>query len=474
MLYDPNDPHLFPRLSQDELDSCIAVGEVLDYEDGEAAYKEGEGEYCLNVVLFGGLKIYGSWDGEERPLAFHGPSEFTGEISMLAGKHSPGTTARAAGKTKLVRICREKLRQLIAENAQTADVILTALAKRTQQKNLSRNHEEKLAALGKMSAGLAHELNNPAAAAQRAASLLLEAVYQAPVRMSQVDTRFTLEQRQGVVEFVAMMREKLNGSSDLDPLARSDREGELLDWLEQHNIPHPEEIACTLASTPLTDRDLEEWQNKLQEAFVRALFWAEIVARLSELARDIESSTGRITELVTAMKEYTYMDQAKFQVIDVHSGLESTLKIMHHKLKHGIEVRREYDRGVPQICAYAGELNQVWTNLIDNAIDAMKGKGILTIRTSMEENRLKVEVCDNGEGISSENLTRIFEPFFTTKGVGKGTGMGLDISYRIITNRHGGEIRVRSEKGETCFQVLLQASPPRETEMLETAQEARQ
>ena len=164
------------------------------------------------------------------------------------------------------------------------------------------------------------------------------------------------------------------------------------------------------------------------------------------------------------MKEYTYMDQAKFQEIDIHKGLESTLKIMHHKLKNGVDVIRQYDESSPKICAYAGELNQVWTNLIDNAIDAMNGKGLLTIRTSPCEVGVVVEIEDNGPGIPEKVKTRIFEPFFTTKEVGKGTGLGLDISYRIVTYRHGGRIQVLSKPGRTVFSVYLPANPPKESD----------
>ena len=473
MLHDPNDRQLFPKLTPEDVESCVAVGQIFSFEDGEIVFRAGVDEYCLNVVLSGHLQIFIYEGDEESLVAVHGPGEFSGEMSMLAGNQTPKATAKASGNTKVARICREKLRQLIGENARTADVLLTAMAKRSQQIAFMRNQDEKLAALGKMSAGLAHELNNPAAAAQRSASMLLEAVFDIPARLSQVDGRFTQEQREYIRQFGATMREKVNVPNALDPLEQSDREQEFLDWLEEHHFPRADEIACTLASTSLGTEDLENWRGKLGEAFVRALFWAETVTRLSELARDIESSVGRISELVSAMKEYTYMDQAKFQVVDVHAGLESTLKVMHHKLKHGVEVRREYDKTLPAICAYAGELNQVWTNLIDNAIDAMNGKGILTIRTMLEEDRLVVDICDTGAGIPAENLCRIFEPFFTTKPVGKGTGLGLDISYKIITNRHGGEVRVRSKPGETCFQVLLPQTPPREHEMLQVAQEAR-
>jgi signal transduction histidine kinase len=201
-------------------------------------------------------------------------------------------------------------------------------------------------------------------------------------------------------------------------------------------------------------------------SFIKGLYWLETVTRLSALARDIESSTDRISELVGALKEYSYMDQARFQEIDVRNGIESTLKIMHHKLKNGVEVRREFSPDVPKICAYVGELNQVWTNLIDNAVDAMDGHGVLTLRTRPVAEGLVVEVSDTGKGIPADIIDRIYEPFFTTKRQGNGTGLGLDITYRVVVYRHGGTIQVRSEPGETVFSVQLPIKPPREEDIL--------
>jgi signal transduction histidine kinase len=472
MLHDLRDLKLFPILTAEQIEKCAAVGERIKLHDGDIVYKEGSADYPLCVVTAGRVRISSMTGGEDNLLALHEPGEFTGEISMLAGGKT-FTTARAIGETEVIRISPAKLRHLIGENSPIGDMLLSAMILRSKQVGMYFNHEEKLAALGKMSAGLAHELNNPASAARRAAALMLEAVFETPIRISEVDTRNTPEQREAIKQFTHAIQEYTKQPHCLDPLEQSDREQELLDWLEAHHIPRSEELACTFSVSGLTTKTLETWSAKLGEAFTRGLFWAETVTRLSELARDIESSTGRIAELVGAMKEYTYMDQARFQEIDVHKGLESTLKIMHHKLKNGIEVRREFGVNLPKICAYAGELNQVWTNLIDNAIDAMNGRGILTIRTGLEEQRVFVEICDNGPGIPIEHQNRIFDPFFTTKAVGKGTGLGLDITYRIVTYRHGGEIRLRTREGETCFAVYLLQNPPRESEILEAVERGR-
>jgi len=225
-------------------------------------------------------------------------------------------------------------------------------------------------------------------------------------------------------------------------------------------------MAPVLAEAGLTTDQLAAWQQRLGNSFLKGLFWLETVIRLTALARDIESSTNRIAELVAALKEYSYMDQARFQEVDVHQGLENTLKIMAHKLKKGVMVKREYNAELPKICAYAGELNQVWTNLIDNAVDAMDGCGVLTLRTRQQQDTVIVEVRDTGKGVPDEIRSRIFEPFFTTKGQGKGTGLGLDITYRIVVYRHGGHIQVRSKPGETSFEIQLPIQPPKESEIV--------
>jgi signal transduction histidine kinase len=200
---------------------------------------------------------------------------------------------------------------------------------------------------------------------------------------------------------------------------------------------------------------------------MKGIFWMEATIRLTALASDVESSTDRIAELVSALKQYSYMDQAKYQEVDVRSSIEITLKIMHHKLKSGVVVKREFAQDLPKICAYAGELNQVWTNLIDNAIDAMDGHGVLTIRTRQVDKSIVVEISDNGKGIAPEIQNRIFEPFFTTKTQGNGTGLGLDITYRIVVYRHGGHIRLRTQPGcGTTFEVELPIQPPKEADII--------
>jgi signal transduction histidine kinase len=337
------------------------------------------------------------------------------------------------------------------------------MAQRSREVDAHVNHEEKLAALGKMSAGLAHELNNPAAAARRASKLMLETILEAPLRMLEQDPTWNPSQRELIRQTSKGLRNRvLQGFPQQDPMELSDREQEIYDWLEEHGSPRAADQAPPLAAAAFTVNELNTWHNTLGTGypFQKAMNWLETVLKMGELAKDIETSTERIAELVQAMKEYTYMDQAKFQEIDVHKGLESTLKIMHHKLKNGVEVQRQYDESSPKICAYPGELNQVWTNLIDNAVSAMKGHGTLTVRTGMDREQVFVEFHDTGPGVPAEIRDRIFEPFFTTKPVGEGTGLGLDISWRIVVKKHHGDLTVESEPGDTRFRVRLPVTLP--------------
>jgi signal transduction histidine kinase len=318
--------------------------------------------------------------------------------------------------------------------------------------------QEKLAALGRLSAGLAHELNNPAAAAKRAASDLRTALRtrdRHAISLIRLLSEDVVGQNLRLVQEVGQ-REPVR----LDPIARGELEDSVIDWLIEHGVEDGYDLGAALVDASVTIADLEALSERVPaEELPDAVSWLEAATTADELSRVIELSVDRISELVTAIKEYTFMDRDGQQEVDLHQGLDNTLLMLHHELKTGIEVIREYDESLPKVCAYGSELNQVWTNLIANAAQAMEGKGELRIRTSRDGDRVKVEIVDNGPGIPDEIKDRIFEPFFTTKGVGMGSGLGLDIVRRIVWH-NGGDVRVQSEPGETRFYVKLPVASP--------------
>jgi signal transduction histidine kinase len=329
------------------------------------------------------------------------------------------------------------------------DVILTVLVKRIQDTEIITMQQEKLVALGKLSAGLAHELYNPAAAAQRATEQLRLVVVSLPDATSQLYNQYQQKEDDlfNIFQRKALQR-AATASPLLDPLAKSDLEDELALWLEEHNIEDAWQLSPTFVDAGLDCTWFDELATHIYEdqlpVFIVLL---EKMLQMQASLKMLEETTTRISTLVQAVKSYSYMDRASLQNIDVHEGLESTLTMLGHKLKN-IEVTRHYDTTLPRICAYGNELNQVWTNLLDNAADALEGTGQIALSTRRENEYVVVEISDNGPGIPDEIQTHIFEPFFTTKGVGKGTGLGLDIAYRVIVGHHKGDLQVISRPGD--------------------------
>jgi PAS domain S-box-containing protein len=316
---------------------------------------------------------------------------------------------------------------------------------------------EKMAALGKLSAGLTHELNNPAAAAGRAASQLVGAIDALQWAMVGVTTAGVgVDAWSGLGGRLRAYRKRAAETGPLSALELGDLEDELIEWLEDQSVEKAWEVASILARGGVTTEDLEDLRGVVHDSAVdEVAIWLCRALAAHDLAEIIASSANGISELVGVVKSYSHMDRAAVQDVDIHDGIEDTLKILGHKLREGVDVERDYDRGLPHISTFGSELNQVWTNLIDNAIDAMEGKGRLTVRTSLDDDHALVEIADNGPGMPSEVQAKIFDPFFTTKDVGEGTGLGLDVARRIVTKRCGGSITVRSKPGETVFAVRV-------------------
>jgi signal transduction histidine kinase len=321
---------------------------------------------------------------------------------------------------------------------------------------------QRLTALGALSAGLMHELNNPAAAAVRATGALRQRVAGMRHKLGMLaDGRIEPAQLQALVDLQEEVIEKAAKAPALTAMQASDAEDTLGDWMDEHGVTGAWDLAPVFVQAGIDADCLAEIEAKVDHGLLdQAVHWLGYALETEQLMSDIEDATGRVSALVTAAKQYSQLDRAAHQWIDVHSGIDSTLVMLNHKIGD-VRVVKEYDRTLPQIPAHPAELNQVWTNLIDNAVQAMQGAGTLTIRTSRQgDDAVLVEVCDDGPGVPPELQKRVFEPFFTTKAVGEGTGLGLDISYRIVVSGHRGDLTVVSQPGDTRFRVRLPLAEP--------------
>jgi signal transduction histidine kinase len=438
-------------LTPEQVEALMPYGREFVLQTGDLLFDERSVVDSFYVVLEGEVEISRLDGAEEIPVLHHGPGGFTGGLVMLTGRTSIHR-ARATAPGRVLEIDSETFRRLPAEVPDVADMFISGLARRMRYTQRAYRQQEKLAALGKLSAGLTHELNNPAAAAKRASEELGGAILEAQLTAIGHDERFSALEREALV---ALQRETAAGSADvLDPLSLCDAEDELTDWLGDHGCEEPWDLAPALAEAGVDKDRLEAMAEAFDEASLACgLEWLAGTLDLVGLAGEIETSVGRISHLVGTMKEYTYMDRAVVGEVDVISGLQNTLTILEPRLKD-VSLVREYEKDLPRIPGRGGELNEVWTNLIDNAIDAVDGRGSIIVRAYVEGARVVVEVVDDGPGIPRAAQVHLFEPFYTTKDIGSGTGLGLAIVRRIVTD-HAGEVFVRSEPGETCFTVRL-------------------
>lgn len=449
---------LFAHLRDDQADWIIAHSEVVQAETGAYVFKQGTPAEYWYVVLHGEMQIVQVRDNAEYVIATHSKGNFSGEVPLLSGGEYIAS-ARALMPTTVLRLTGQHFREMFGVCPVIVSKLFNALQWRIQTTEALARQREKLSSLGVLAAGLAHELNNPSAAAMRAASQLSNAMDALQGPLLSLAGQVSADQIAGLLALRAEAIAHVMNPTDYDSLTRSDKEDELGTWLDDHDVEYGWDMAPVFVKAEIDDADLDRLLDTVgDEALPNAVGWLCAALNAAELVREIEQSTKRISGLVKAVKSYSYMDQAPQQEVNLHEGLDDTLMIMAYKLRNAnIKVVKRYDPALPPVQAYGSELNQVWTNLIDNAIDAMheaKGSGTLTISTRADGDEVWVTLADDGPGIPPEVQAHMFEAFYTTKDVGKGTGLGLDIVQRIVFARHRGEIKVESTLGQGAQFVI--------------------
>ncbi|MFE7272023.1 ATP-binding protein [Streptomyces sp. NPDC057623] len=454
---------LFEKLTSEQLGRLCSEGRVERFEPGPV-YTEGDPATCFYVMVEGTVVLsrrVGGDDVEVNRTSQRGV--YSGAWQAYLGDRVPqvyNSSMRVTEPTRFFVLPAETFAVVIREWFPMALHLLEGLFFGQKSTQLAINQRERLLALGSLSAGLTHELNNPAAAAVRATATLRERVGKMRHKLAVIaQGSYSPEVMANLIDIQERTAERVAKAPALSPLEASDREDELTDWLDDHGIADGWRIAPTFVQAGLDVDWLDQVAAAVDEKILpSAVGWLNYTVETELLMDEINDSTARISHLVDAAKQYSQLDRAPFQNADVHELLDSTLMMLSAKIGPRIKVVKEYDRTLPRIPAYPAELNQVWTNLIDNAVAAIGsagGEGTLTVRTAPDHDRLLVEFRDTGVGIPAEHRGRIFDPFFTTKPVGEGTGLGLDISWRIVVNKHHGTIQVESEPGDTRFQVLL-------------------
>ena len=456
---------LFEKLTDAQLETLCELGHVELIEPGWV-YREGESATCFYVMLSGSLVLYrrvGQDDVETTRSEQRGV--YSGAMQAYLGDRVPqvyNNSMRATVPSRFFVMAADTFSNLMADWFPMAIHLLEGLFFGMRSSQQATGQRERLLALGSLSAGLTHELNNPAAAAVRATSMLRDRVAGMRHKLGMLaEGKFDRAALATLVTLQEDAVERVAKAPTLTAMEASDREDQLGDWFDAHGIPGGWDLAPTFVQAGLD----EEFLNKVaatveSDTLEGAIRWLNYTVETEMLMDEVQDSTTRVSTLVGAAKQYSQMDRAPFQVVDVHELLDSTLLMLGRKIGDGIQVVKDYDRTLPTVPVYAGELNQVWTNLIDNAIAAMDGVGTLTVRTSRDKDCVLVEICDTGHGVPQEIRNRIFEPFFTTKPFGEGTGLGLDISWRIVVNKHHGDIGVQSEPGNTRFRVWLPLTGP--------------
>ncbi len=432
------------------------MAETVSVPTGQLVLQEGDQGDSLYVVLAGELEVTKRRGSQDVLLALYKPGQFFGEMALL--EQAPrSASVRTLQESRLLMISQAAFQTLLSCSPSAPLKILHTVTSRLRSTESALIQNEKMAALGTLAAGLAHELNNPAAAIRRGAVQLRDALVERERLAAQLHSLATDQhQRESLGALQEEVTERKITAPLCDALALSERADELQEWLEDHGVGEAWELAPVLVSSGWESDDLERLAERFSPTQLPVVArWLGASSSVYGLLEEVGQSAEIMSEIVKAVKTYSYLDQAPIQEVDVVESLENTLVLLRPRIDANISITRDYADDVPRIEAYGSELNQVWTNLIDNAIDAVEGQGELTLRAFTAESVVTVEVIDDGPGIPPEIQPRIFEPFFTTKAPGVGTGLGLHIAYNIVVHKHRGQIQVASKSGETRLRVVL-------------------
>jgi signal transduction histidine kinase len=450
---------IFDGLADEQLAELVAGGTEVRVEPGVELFREGEHADFWWLLVDGAIDLVRHVGREDTVVArMDVPGRWAGGFRAWDEHGVYLATGRGATAGRVLRVPAEVLRERSDAWFPFGGHLIQGLYRTARSIESTARQRESLVTLGTLAAGLAHELNNPASAATRAVDALQTASEALVAAMGRLAGEELPAGRLAALD--ALRHELAPRPPDPDPLARADREQALASWLTRHGVERAWTIAPPLAAAGADPAWCERAAAVLEgPALQPGLEWVASTFSVATLLDEVKESTRRISELVAAVRSYSQLDRASLQRVDVTEGLDSTLVMLGHKLGDGVTVVREYDAGVPPIEAYAGELNRVWTNLIDNAVDAMEGMGTLRVATRADGDGVVVEIADTGPGMPPEVAARAFEAFYTTKDVGKGTGLGLDIARRIVEDRHGGTITIDSHPGATVLRVRLPVRP---------------
>ena len=446
---------IFADVAEDRLRQTLNEGEIQEVKAGTEVIRQGQDITRFYVILSGSAEVLRHMDGQAIPTGHHEAPSFMGEIQLLT-EEPVQVAVVATADCRILTLPDDRFRALLADSRSFARCIYRSMGDRLSGFQRMLVNREKMASLGTLSAGLADELTAPASAIERAASVLGQNIGSMHADTMTLASSGLTEECLEIIRTLSEARRPDGLVGAGNPMFEGEREEAFEDWLDGHGVPEPWSLAPALSHSGVDLTQLDALSERLSpEGLAAALRWVMHCRDCRSLVDQARTASQRISDLVRAVKSYSHVDEAAKQQVDLHDGIEDTLTILQPRFKVGVNVTRDYDRSLPQIDAFGSELNQVWTHLIDNAVDAMDGRGDLRIRTARDGDMAVVEIADSGRGIPDELKSRIFDPFFTTKPAGQGTGLGLDIAHRTVRIRHRGTITFQSGNGQTVFRVRL-------------------